>query len=208
MRETKVQKIARLEKKIDEQKKEMTEIKKDRKRLNYAVERLERKIQKLSAQSSKEDVKRIKELETTISTLNKEIEKLNNSIFNMQNQLLYFEKEDKEEYDYTLNNRRENLIRFHRGEIVGTLGGSFFWAHDLTPKYNPRTGETLWLKSDKSVMDFLHKNPKYTNAMEQLEAYKAEHNCDGKALMNDLQHIEWLDRIGRELLKEYIHFFY
>ena len=66
MRETKVQKIARLEKKIEEQKKEMTEIKKDRKRLNYAVERLERQIQKLSAQSSKEDAAKIKELENKL----------------------------------------------------------------------------------------------------------------------------------------------
>lgn len=74
MRETKVQKIARLEKKIEEQKKEMTEIKKDRKRLNYAVERLERKIQKLSAQSSKEDVKRMRELESQIEELKSAIE--------------------------------------------------------------------------------------------------------------------------------------
>lgn len=74
MRETKVQKIARLEKKIDEQKKEMTEIKKDRKRLNYAVERLERKIQKLSAQSSKEDAKRMSELESRIEELKSAIE--------------------------------------------------------------------------------------------------------------------------------------
>lgn len=74
MRETKVQKIARLEKKIDEQKKEMTEIKKDRKRLNYAVERLERQIQKLSAQSSKEDAKRMRELESQIEELKSAIE--------------------------------------------------------------------------------------------------------------------------------------
>lgn len=74
MRETKVQKIARLEKKIEEQKKEMTEIKKDRKRLNYAVERLERKIQKLSAQSSKEDAKRMRELESQIEELKSAIE--------------------------------------------------------------------------------------------------------------------------------------
>lgn len=74
MRETKVQKIARLENKIEEQKKEMTEIKKDRKRLNYAVERLERKIQKLSAQSSKEDVKRMSELESQIEELKSAIE--------------------------------------------------------------------------------------------------------------------------------------
>lgn len=74
MRETKVQKIARLEKKIEEQKKEMTEIKKDRKRLNYAVERLERQIQKLSAQSSKEDAKRMRELESQIEELKSAIE--------------------------------------------------------------------------------------------------------------------------------------
>lgn len=74
MRETKVQKIARLEKKIEEQKKEMTKIKKDRKRLNYAVERLERKIQKLSAQSSKEDAKRMSELESRIEELKSAIE--------------------------------------------------------------------------------------------------------------------------------------
>lgn len=74
MRETKVQKIARLEKKIDEQKKEMSEIKKDRKRLNYAVERLERQNQKLSAQSSKEDVKRIRTLESQIEELKSAIE--------------------------------------------------------------------------------------------------------------------------------------
>lgn len=74
MRETKVQKIARLEKKIEEQKKEMTEIKKDRKRLNYAVDRLERQNQKLSAQSSKEDVKRMRELESQIEELKSAIE--------------------------------------------------------------------------------------------------------------------------------------
>lgn len=205
MRETKDQTIERLEKVISNQKKELSKVKKDRKRLNYAVERLDRVLKN---HSSKKDTKRIKELQTTIFTLNKKIEKLNDSIIYMQNKLLYFEKEDEEEYNYTLNNCRENLIRFHRGEIVNTLGGSFFWAHDLTPKYSPRTGKSLWLKSDKSIMDFLHKNSKYINAMEQLEAYKTEHNCDGKALMNDPQHIEWLDRIGREILKEYIHFFY
>lgn len=77
MRETKVQKIARLEKKVEEQKKEMTEIKKDRKRLNYAVERLERQTQKLSAQSSKEGVKRMRELESQIEELKSAIETKN-----------------------------------------------------------------------------------------------------------------------------------
>lgn len=69
MRETKDQKIVRLEKKIDEQKKEMTKIKKDRKRLNYAVDRLERQNKKLSAQSSKEDIERMRELESQIEEM-------------------------------------------------------------------------------------------------------------------------------------------
>lgn len=74
MRETKVQKIARLEKKIEEQKKEMTEIKKDRKHLNYAVDKLKRQNEKLSAQSSKEVVKRMSELESQIEELKSAIE--------------------------------------------------------------------------------------------------------------------------------------
>lgn len=74
MRETKVQKIARLEKKIDEQKKEMTALKKDRKRLNYAVDKLKRQNEKLSAQSSKEDAKRMRELESQIEELKSAIE--------------------------------------------------------------------------------------------------------------------------------------
>lgn len=74
MRETKVQKIARLEKKIEEQKKEMSKIKKDRKRLNYAVDKLKRQNKKLSAQSSKEDAKRMRELESQIEELKSAIE--------------------------------------------------------------------------------------------------------------------------------------
>lgn len=81
MRETKVQKIARLEKKVEEQKKEMTEIKKDRKRLNYAVDKLKRQNEKLSAQSSKEDVKRMSELESQIEELKQAIETINNEKF-------------------------------------------------------------------------------------------------------------------------------
>ena len=46
MRESKDQKIARLENVIEVQKKEISEVKKDRKRLNYAVERLEREKKK------------------------------------------------------------------------------------------------------------------------------------------------------------------
>lgn len=86
MRETKVQKIARLEKKIEEQKKEMTEIKKDRKRLNYTVDKLKRQNKKLSAQSSKEDIERIRELDNQIEELKSQIEELKQSIETINNE--------------------------------------------------------------------------------------------------------------------------
>ena len=80
MRETKVQKIARLEKKIEEQKKEMTEIKKDRKRLNYAVDKLKRQNKKLSASSSKEDAAKIKELESKMQSYKDFVPKHNKTV--------------------------------------------------------------------------------------------------------------------------------
>ncbi len=71
MRETKDQKIERLEKIIDEQKKEITQIKKDRKRLNYTVERLENTLKR---HSSKEDKKKIAHLEKEVEKLKETVE--------------------------------------------------------------------------------------------------------------------------------------
>lgn len=208
MRETKDQTIARLEKVIGELKTELSELKKERKRLNYAVERLEKQIKNGSNQSTKEDIKRIKELEQKEVVLSAKIDELNNSLINMRNRLHYFEQKDEDGYNYTLNGQRENLIRFHRGEITRTTDNSFFAAHNLITTINPRTGEYIWLFGNSPIEVYLNDNAKYQEAMKQLEEYKTSHKCDGKALMNEPQHIKWLDGIGRELLKEYIHFFF
>ncbi len=74
MRETKDQKIERLEKVIDDQKKELSEIKKERKRLNYAVERLENEKAMAKEKSSSNDIQKIKELNAQIKQLEKSIE--------------------------------------------------------------------------------------------------------------------------------------
>lgn len=80
MKETKGQKIERLEKIIGEQKAELTKVKKDRKRLNYAVKRLEKKREQLSLQSSKEDTAKIKELEKQIGNLKIAVEEKEKAI--------------------------------------------------------------------------------------------------------------------------------
>lgn len=145
MRETKVQKIARLEKKIEEQKKEMTEIKKDRKRLNYAVERLERKIQKLSAQSSKEDIERMKELNAQIKQMeqsvaekeeewNKKEKRLQQQKENAEQDLNYYKgklitvreqirNELESEYDGYVNETIKGIVNFRKGkpDKIGNL---------------------------------------------------------------------------------------
>lgn len=74
MRETKDQKIERLEKVIDNQNKELSEIKKERKRLNYAVERLENEKAKAKEKSSSNDIQKIKELNAQIRQLEQSIE--------------------------------------------------------------------------------------------------------------------------------------
>lgn len=74
MRETKDQKIERLEKVIDNQNKELSEIKKERKRLKYAVERLEKEKAKAKEKSSSNDIQKIKELNAQIKQLEQSIE--------------------------------------------------------------------------------------------------------------------------------------
>ena len=74
MRETKDQKIERLEKVIDKQKKEISKIKKERKRLKYAVERLENEKAKAKDKSSSNDIQKIKELNAQIKQLAQSIE--------------------------------------------------------------------------------------------------------------------------------------
>ena len=73
MRETKDQKIERLEKVIDKQKKELSQVKKDRKRLNYTVERLENEKAKAKEKSSSNDIQKIKELNAQIKQLEQSI---------------------------------------------------------------------------------------------------------------------------------------
>ena len=74
MRETKDQKIERLEAKLTETEAELSQVKKDRKRLNYAVERLENEKAKAKEKSSSNDIQKIKELNAQIKQLEQSIE--------------------------------------------------------------------------------------------------------------------------------------
>lgn len=106
MRETKDQKIKRLEKAIEEQKQELTEVKKDRKRLNYTVERLEREKEKLSLQSSKKDIVTIKDLEKQTEVLTLAIEEKKREIKNLKSDSY---KQRKEIYQLR-NDLRSKII--------------------------------------------------------------------------------------------------
>lgn len=103
MRETKVQKIARLEKKIEEQKKEMTEIKKDRKRLNYAVERLKREKKKALLTSTPYDIELICEYSDELQKQQKLNEELHSVIQQKETQMA----KEEERYQRLLSDYRK-----------------------------------------------------------------------------------------------------
>lgn len=186
MRETKVQKIARLEKKIEEQKKEMTEIKKDRKRLNYAVERLERKIQKFSAQSSKEDAAKIKELQNTIEKAREYLKDLvarhNKSVavfreIARRNKIL---RDSPEISDKDFNMKR--LSYFMKGFYEDIDGFPLFDFDTLITRVNILNGGWLTEEISHKIKERLENSETYKETLKRCEPYiEAAKNYDKEA---------------------------
>ena len=186
MRETKVQKIARLEKKVEEQKKEMTEIKKDRKRLNYAVERLERKIQKLSAQSSKEDAAKIKELQNTIEKAREYLKDLvakhNKSVavfreIARRNKIL---RNSPEISDKDFNMKR--LSYFMGGLYEDIDGFPLFDFDTLITRVNILNGGWITEEISRKIKERLENSETYKETLKRCEPYiEAAKNYDKEA---------------------------
>ena len=82
MRETKEQKMARLERVVDEQKKELIELRKERKSLNYKVSSLEKEKEKLvdDKDELKKEIKNLKRNNQLIDNLKKEINDIQTKI--------------------------------------------------------------------------------------------------------------------------------
>lgn len=186
MRETKVQKIARLEKKIEEQKKEMTEIKKDRKRLNYAVERLERQNQKLSAKSSKEDAAKIKELENKVEKAREYLKDLvakhNKSVavfreIARRNKIL---RNSPEISDKDFNMKR--LSYFMGGLYEDIDGFPLFDFDTLITRVNILNGGWITEEISRKIKERLENSETYKETLKRCEPYiEAAKNYDKEA---------------------------
>lgn len=186
MRETKVQKIARLEKKIEEQKKEMTEIKKDRKRLNYTVDKLKRQIQKLSAQSSKEDAAKIKELENKLEKAREYckdlVAKHNKSVavfreIARRNKIL---RNSPEISDKDFNMKR--LSYFMRGLYEDIDGFPLFDFDTLITRVNILNGGWITEEISRKIKERLENSETYKETLKRCEPYiEAAKNYDKEA---------------------------
>ena len=92
MRETKEQKMTRLERVVDEQKKELIELRKERKSLNYKVGSLEKEKAKLVGDKDelKKEIKNLKRNNQLIDNLKKEINDIQTKLDNAdeQNEML------------------------------------------------------------------------------------------------------------------------
>ncbi len=186
MRETKVQKIARLENKIEEQKKEMTEIKKDRKRLNYAVDKLKRQNQKLSAQSSKEDAAKIKELENKLEKAREYLKDLvakhNKSVavfreIARRNKIL---RNSPEISDKDFNMKR--LSYFMGGLYEDIDGFPLFDFDTLITRVNILNGGWITEEISRKIKERLENSETYKETLKRCEPYmEAAKNYDKEA---------------------------
>lgn len=186
MRETKVQTIARLEKKVEEQKKEMTALKKDRKRLNYAVERLERKIQKLSAQSSKEDAAKIKELENKVEKAREYLKDLvakhNKSVAVFREIARRYKilRDSPEISDKDFNMKR--LSYFMGGLYEDINGFPLFDFDTLITRVNILNGGWISEEISRKIKERLENNETYKETLKRCEPYmEAAKNYDKEA---------------------------
>ena len=178
MKETKDQKIERLEKIIGEQKAELTEVKKDRKRLNYAVKRLEKKREQLSLQSSKEDTAKIKELEKQTLSNQSEIDSLIR-----QNRKLKKENEDltnalneanRQLKDYLWEKDENNwrLLNFMSGFERDKWGQLFFDVDTLITRINPLNGNFPTSEQETAITNILKDTPQYEEIRKRIEPLK------------------------------------
>lgn len=182
MRETKVQKIARLEKKVEEQKKEMTEIKKDRKRLNYAVERLERKIQKLSASSSKEDAAKIKELESKMQSYKDFVPKHNKTVLILKELARRYKilRDSPTISDKDFNMKR--LCSFMGGLYEDIDGFPLFDFDTLITRVNILNGGWISEEISRKIKERLENSKTYKETLKRCEPYiEAAKNYDKEA---------------------------
>lgn len=201
MRETKDQKIKRLEKAIEEQKQELTEVKKDRKRLNYTVERLEREKEKLSLQSSNELEKQTLSNQSEIDSLIRQIRELKEE----NEKLTDFRNKVKEKI---LQKRADNKERLWRLEnflseyITDKWGQLFFDIDTLITRINPLNGRYPSIEQIKQIKKELEDKPEYKEALQRIELLKR------KIKEEDGEAIEIFYSECKKLMKKYVSVFF
>lgn len=186
MRETKVQKIARLEKKIEEQKKEMTKIKKDRKRLNYAVDKLKRQNKKISSTSSKEDAAKIIELENMLGKEREHYQNLatkhNNAIEALKELIRRYKilMESPKISDKDFNMKR--LLYFMGGFYEDIDGFPLFDFDTLITRVNILNGGWITEEISRKIKERLENSETYKETLKRCEPYiEAAKNYDKEA---------------------------
>lgn len=184
MRETKDQKIERLEKVIDNQNKELSEIKKERKRLKYAVGRLERVLKN---HSSKEDKKKIALLEKDLQKANEIADKRYKQLKRGKEICNEFYKRITRMKEYA--NRWDNEFAKKRlGYFIGggeedIDGHRLYDRNTLIANVNILDGQWLDNKTTEKIKDRLEGREEYKAVIEKCQPYvEAANNGDIKAI--------------------------
>lgn len=193
MKETKDQKIERLEKVIGKQKKELTKVKKDRKRLNYAVERLERVLKN---HSSKEDKKKIALLEKELQKANEAAEKRYEKLKRAKIVVDEFYKRITRMKEYA--NRWDNEFAKKRlGYFIGGAeedidGHRLYDPNTLIARVNILDGHWLDNETTEKIKERLEGRKEYKALIERCKPYVEAANKGDIKAMEYLNNQMWL----------------
>lgn len=192
MRETKEQKMARLERKVAEQQNELKEKNKEIRKLNNEINRKGKEINSLSIIEDKEA-----EYKEEINRLNDEIAKQQKVINRLDHAVYCLWKEGDS----------CAFFSFWEGCNWKTFDCSPIFDNDLIIRINPLSGFGGFIGCSKDeILDRLNKNPKYQEALKATEECR-KRIANVKDGMYSSEDMDFIGKYGRELLHDYLGLF-
>ena len=203
MRETKDQKIVRLEKKIGNleaelkiqksiTKKQIKDLKDVQKESNSQTQiEFEEQLKKLKNENEELHYEYKKLWDKYYTTILRNSRSKNSALFSIYQTL----GDDTKFYKQIEEDNKKRLDSYHKGDILDPYGNLYFFDKDLMITINPKTGERLNLSQLTKIYSILKNQKEYLMALTEVEQLKKTN--DG------VEYLMFIDSKGRELFERF-----
>lgn len=203
MRETKEQKIIRLEQKVI---KLEAELKNQKSLTKKQIKDLKENQKDMNSQSKIEFKEELKKLQNEYKELDYEYKKLwdkyyttilrnsrskNSALFSIYLTL----GDDTKFYKQIEEDNKKRLDSYHKGDFLDPYGNLYFFDKNLMITINPKTGERLNLSQLTKIYSILKNQKEYLMALTEVEQLKKTN--DG------VEYLMFIDSKGRELFERF-----